>query len=147
MCLLLFVFIRFNGFTRARISPGVVCNELPAGWEPSGYTFIFCETAFRVSNSESRSSNNYVGYNQISICTIIHWQLKPKCIVIFSQKSTLIVDLIVSIFVIQSIRKVWKQWEFYLLFTLYALYVYTLRIFSAALPCLYGFCSTYWDRQ
>jgi hypothetical protein len=38
---------------------------------------------------------------------------------------------------------------YYLLFTLYALYVHpdTVRIFSAALPCLCGFCSTYWDRQ
>jgi hypothetical protein len=40
--------------------------------------------------------------------------------------------------IIQSVRKVWNQWEFYLLFTLNALYVHpdTLRIFSAALPCL-----------
>jgi hypothetical protein len=37
----------------------------------------------------------------------------------------------------------------YLLFTWYALYVHpdTLRIFSAALPCLCGFCSTYCDWQ
>jgi hypothetical protein len=36
-----------------------------------------------------------------------------------------------------------------LLLTLDALHVHpdTLRIFSAALPCLCGFCSTYWDRQ
>jgi hypothetical protein len=51
--------------------------------------------------------------------------------------------------VIQNVRRVWNQWEFYLLFTLYALYVHpdTVRIFSAALPCLCGFFSTYWDRQ
>jgi hypothetical protein len=38
---------------------------------------------------------------------------------------------------------------FIMVFTLYALYVHpdTLRIFSAALPCLCGFYSTYWDRQ
>jgi hypothetical protein len=45
--------------------------------------------------------------------------------------------------------RVSESLELYLLFTLYALYVHpdTLRILSAALPCLCGFCSTYWDRE
>jgi hypothetical protein len=54
-----------------------------------------------------------------------------------------------TVFKLQDVRKVWNQWELYLLFTLYVLYLHpdTLRILSAALPCLCGFCSTYWDRQ
>jgi hypothetical protein len=50
---------------------------------------------------------------------------------------------------VENVRKVWNQWELYLLFTLYALYVHadTPRIFTAALPSLCGFLSTYWDRQ
>jgi hypothetical protein len=49
---------------------------------------------------------------------------------------------------IQGVRKVFNQWECHLFFTLYALYVHPdTTHFSADLPCLCGFCSTYWVRQ